>query len=85
MEPIISPNTLQVAILETGIMITVAIGVVNEGYNTSKKPGRENGTVGYQTTGNICDAENTRRGKQTKGNKNVETELSVNLIAVEPC
>ena len=67
--------------METGI----AIRVVNEGYNTSKKPGRENGTVGYQTTGNICDAENTRRGKQTKGNKNFETELSVNLIAVEPC
>ena len=34
-------------------MIKVAIGVVNEGYDTNKKPGREDGTVGYQTDGFI--------------------------------
>ena len=26
----------------------IAIGIVNEGYDTSRMPGWENGTVGYQ-------------------------------------
>ena len=67
MRSIISPNTLQVAILETGKQIIVAIGVVTAGYNTGKMPGWEDGTVGYQSDGNICDAENNERGRQTKG------------------
>lgn len=45
----------------------VAIGVVNEGYNTSKMPGWENGTVGYYTDGSICDAKNNYYGRATKG------------------
>lgn len=57
----------EIAILETGKKIIVALGVVNEGYNTSKMPGWEGGTVGYQTDGNICDAENSNRGRKTKG------------------
>ena len=57
----------QVAILETGKQIMIAIGIVNEGYDTSKMPGWENGTVGYQTDGNIYDAENKVHGRPTKG------------------
>lgn len=45
----------------------IAIGIVNEGYDTSKMPGWENGTVGYQTDGNIYDAENKVHGRPTKG------------------
>jgi len=67
---------LQVAILETGTLIIVAIGVVNEGYNTGKMPGWEDGTVGYQSDGNICDAENSERGRETKGINNKKIELS---------
>jgi len=62
---------LQVAILEIGKQIIIAIGVVNEGYNTSKMPGWENGTVGYQTDGNICDADNNEHGRATKGIKEI--------------
>ena len=57
----------QVAILETGKQIMIAIGIVNEGYDTSKMPLWENGTVGYQTDGNIYDAENKAHGRPTKG------------------
>ena len=45
----------------------IAIGIVNEGYDTGKMPGWENGTVGYQTDGNIYDAENEDRGRPTIG------------------
>ena len=57
----------QVAILETGKQIMMAIGVVTEGYNTAKMPGWENGTVGYYTDGSIFDAENNYYGRPTKG------------------
>lgn len=57
----------EVAILETGKQIMIATGIVNEGYDTSKMPGWENGTVGYQTDGNIYDAENKVHGRPTKG------------------
>ena len=62
---LVSP--FQVAILETGKQIMIAIGIVNEGYDTSKMPGWENGTVGYQTDGNIYDAENKVHGRPTNG------------------
>lgn len=45
----------------------VAIGVVNEGYDTSEMPGRKNGTVGYQIDGNVYDTENDNLGRATKG------------------
>lgn len=45
----------------------LAIGVVNEGYNTSKMPGWENGTVGYYSEGIIFDAQNRHSGRGTKG------------------
>ena len=59
MKPIISHNTLQVAILETGkLELIVVVGVVNEGYNTGFQPGLSYGTVGYYTNGDIYVAEN---------------------------
>jgi len=45
----------------------IAIGVVNDGYDTSKMPGRKSGTVGYHTDGNIYDAKNHYLGRPTKG------------------
>ena len=45
----------------------MAIGIVIEGYDTGKMPGWENGTVGYQTDGNIYDAEHKVHGRPTKG------------------
>lgn len=64
---------MQVAILEIGKQIIVAIGVVNEDYNTSKMPGWENGTVGYQTDGHICDADSKEFGRATEGIKKIRT------------
>ena len=58
---------VQVAILETGKQIMLAVGVVNEGYNTSKMPGVEKGTVGYYTEGVIYDAESNMYGRGTLG------------------
>ena len=47
-----------------------AIGVVYEGFDTSKMPGRKDGTVGYATDGNIYhDAEKHYLGRPTKGIK----------------
>ena len=45
----------------------LSIGVVNEGYDTSKMPGVEKGTVGYFTEGVIYDAESNMYGRGTKG------------------
>ena len=45
----------------------LAIGVVNEGYDTSKMPGVDKGTVGYFTEGVIYDAENNMYGRGTEG------------------
>ena len=64
-------------------MILVGIGVVNEGYNTSEMPDVRDRTVEYLTDGNILDAENNIHRRQTKGIKNDETKLSVNLITVK--
>ena len=74
---------MQVAILETGkLELMVVVGVVNEGYDTSRQPGLKDGTVGYYTNGDIYVAF-VKLG--TKGIlKNGETELSVNLITVKP-
>ena len=52
--------------METGRQIIV-IGVVNEGYDTSEMPGWNVGTVGYQSDGEIWDAENSILSRQTKG------------------
>jgi len=45
----------------------IAIGVVNEDFDTSEMPGRKNGTVGYATDGNIYDAKYHYLGRPTKG------------------
>ena len=45
----------------------LVVGVVDEGYNTNKMPGMENGTVGYSTEGAIFDAIDNRYGIGTKG------------------
>ena len=89
MKPIVSPNALQVAILEKEkLELIVVVGVVNEGYDTSSQPGLKDGTVGYYTNGDIYVAENSPISYdilETKGIlKNGKTELSVNLITVKP-
>ena len=60
MKPIVSPNALQVAILEKEkLELIVVVGVVNEGYDTSSQPGLKDGTVGCYTNGDIYVAENS--------------------------
>ena len=55
----------------------LAIGVVNEGYDTSKMPGVEKGTVGYFTEGVIYDAENNMYGRGTEGIVEQQTKKGI--------
>ena len=64
----------------------LAIGVVDEEYNTSKIPGVEKGTVGYITEGAIYDAENNKYGRGTEGivKHQMRKVIELSLLMIKP-